>query len=91
MQQPYPLDVPAVKSYQLGIHEMKVTGYDGEAENGDGDDGDDGDDGAHKQRTMRLEEQMVKVENVMVIFAERMGAMVRRGAPNHPVCKYITE
>ena len=67
------LDINAVKSYQLGVHGFKVTGF----EDGDGDgDGDgDADSAAHKLRTTRLEEQMIKVENVMVIFAERMGAM----------------
>lgn len=56
------LSTDAVCSYQLGRHEMRVQGT--------------GDlNPLSEERVTRLEEQMVKVENVLVLFNERMGAM----------------
>ena len=56
------LSTDAVCSYQLGRHEMRVQGT------GDLNPLSD-------ERVTRLEEQMVKVENVLVLFNERWHAM----------------
>ena len=56
------LSTDAVCSYQLGRHEMRVQGT--------------GDlNPLSEERVTRLEEQMVKVENVLVLFNERWHAM----------------
>ena len=56
------LSTEAVCSYQLGRHEMRVQGA------GDMNP-------LSEERVTRLEEQMVKVENVLVLFNERWHAM----------------
>lgn len=66
------LDIDAVKSYQLGAHQMSVEGHENipTVDGGGGGAGEE-----HQMRTTALEQQMLKTENVMIIFSERMGAM----------------
>lgn len=60
------LDRSAVCSYQFGRHAVRVAGMDADPAEAPG---------MTNERVERLEEQMVKVENVLVLFNERMGAM----------------
>ena len=62
------LDRGRVCSYTFGRHAVRVSGQ-------PEDDPNFGAAGESAERVSRLEEQMVKVENVLVLFNERMGAM----------------
>ena len=62
------LDRSAVCSYQFGRHAVRVSGADVDPAQAEAS-------GMTNERVERLEEQMVKVENVLVLFNERVGAM----------------